>query len=100
MSDGSTTNSPSGSSPGQSRPSLSPASPACWAAHVTSAIVALAVAVPLGRALPPLITLAAERHEWKPLAFALLSLGMCVAPVPTLALLGRLIPGRSNTTKE
>jgi hypothetical protein len=60
-------------------------------------IVALSVAVPLGASLPALISLATrDCAQWKPLAMAISIFGFLAAPVPTLALLSRLIPGRQN----
>lgn len=84
-----TTDSQSQSSGGASPPSSSAPSPGCWAAHITSIVVALVVAIPIGRRLPALIDLAAK-GEWKPAAFALLALGFVVAPVRTLDLVGKL----------
>lgn len=73
----------------------------CWAAHVTGLAIALAVALPIGRCLPDLLRLALQDGgQWKPLAAALLALGMVAAPGDTLRLVRRLIPiGRGGEHK-
>lgn len=81
---------PTSSSPPS--PRSSPSAAACWAAHLTSLAVALAVAIPVGRALPGLIELA-TKGEWKPAAAALLALGMVAAPADVLQLAKGLLPG-------
>lgn len=73
----------------------------CWAAHVTGLGIALAVAIPIGRCLPDLLQLALrDQSQWKPLAAALLALGMVAAPADTLRLVRRLIPGAKGAEQK
>jgi hypothetical protein len=56
----------------------------------------LAVAIPVGRALPELLAHLREPDGWKPVLAALASLGMAAAPADTLGLVRRYLPKKEK----
>ena len=93
------TNPPASGSPDSSSGPPSPSSlqrcRGCLAAQLPTIALILVVGIPIGRAVPALLSLAV-RGEWKPAAAALLALGMLAAPAPTLQLVRSLIPTRKD----
>ena len=95
---------PPPTSPPSSSSVFLPSSRPGWAASLITAAPALlllwVVGRPIGQALPRLLDLYAQTHDVKPIAAALLALGFCAAPVPTVELLsrqiGRFLPAKTK----
>lgn len=84
---------PASSSPSGSR-TPSPVSPACWATHAATVVIALVLGRPLVQAVVTILTHAIEHKDpadWKILGAATAVLLVLLAPVPTANALAGIV---------